>query len=113
MRTDITKDSSKKDSFWTAEHVLVIALVVIIPIVAYVLLNVPSFTSTAISKESARIKDFKEAYGVEQILMSRPDTITLVVQGKRLTCDQLSNKQIEARVPMKCSDGTVLTPSAK
>lgn len=113
MRAALTKEPSKKESFWTAEHILVIFLVTVIPIVAYVLLNVPSLTSTAISKESARIKDFKDSYGIEQIVMSRPDTITLVVNGKRLTCDQLSDKQLAARAPMKCNDGTVLKATTR
>lgn len=60
------------------------------------------------AKTDAFLTGITKNYGAQEMSSSRWGTLYVRIDGKSISCGQVSNPDLAAHKPIKCSDGTVL-----
>lgn len=76
---------------------IVIALTVVFP-----------WLDNAFETEGSQMQTVAKDYGAQEVSWGRYGLMYVKIEGKSLTCGQLSDTELADRKPIRCSDGTVI-----
>lgn len=104
-----TVETEAPTRIWNTKRVVLLVALPLLLIAASIVgvLNYPQSTPASASEDASFVRIIKSEYGAEKVAMGR-GLLFITVDGKNNVCSIVSERSLEAREPIKCSNMVVL-----